>query len=185
MLVASIIALYKNLPLTDIDSFLQGKLFDCGKTKVKESWIKSVSEAKSVLIVEDSTSSGSSIEAVKKKITSSNFKAKFIYLSVYATRSAERNVDIYFEELEQPRIFEWNIYHHGLVERMCFDIDGVLCEDPSPDQNDDGARYLDFLKNTKPKFVPTREIGWLVTSRLEKYRPQTEAWLIYHKIKVK
>lgn len=57
------------------------------------------------------------------------------------------------------------------------DIDGVLCADPTPEENDDGEKYRHFLLNTPPLFIPKVTIGTLVTSRLEKYRPETEAWL--------
>lgn len=63
------------------------------------------------------------------------------------------------------------------LEYCCVDIDGVLCEDPSFFENDDGKRYRAFLKNAQPKLIPTRKIGYIVTTRLEKYRSETEAWL--------
>lgn len=61
--------------------------------------------------------------------------------------------------------------------KACLDIDGVLCEDPTSQENDDGLKYLEFLENAKPLLIPTLPVGNLVTSRLEKYRPQTENWL--------
>jgi orotate phosphoribosyltransferase len=59
----------------------------------------------------------------------------------------------------------------------CVDIDGVLCPDPTPRQNDDGAGYLDFIANAPALHTPNVQVGWLVTCRLEKYRAATEAWL--------
>ncbi|WP_287086264.1 hypothetical protein [Mesorhizobium sp.] len=44
-------------------------------------------------------------------------------------------------------------------------------------QVDDGPAYEKFLSEALPLFGPTRKIGWLVTSRLEKYRNHTGAWL--------
>lgn len=61
--------------------------------------------------------------------------------------------------------------------KACFDIDGVLCVDPTDDQNDDGPRYRDFILNADPLFIPKCKVGTLVTSRLEKYRKETEVWL--------
>lgn len=63
------------------------------------------------------------------------------------------------------------------MARACLDIDGVLCLDPTKDENDDGARYEAFLSSARPHLVPTVPVGTLVTSRLEKYRSQTEDWL--------
>lgn len=91
-------------------------------------------------------------------------------------------MDLYLEILEQPRIFQWNFLQHGFLIHACFDIDGVLCDDPSPEQNDDGPRYRDFLLHAPLKLKPQRPVKYLVTSRLEKYRPETEQWLAEHDI---
>jgi orotate phosphoribosyltransferase len=63
------------------------------------------------------------------------------------------------------------------------DIDGILCRDPTPEENDDGERYREFLSEVEPNLVPNQRIGNLVTSRLEKYRPETERWLDEHGIR--
>ena len=76
-----------------------------------------------------------------------------------------------------PRVFEWNIYHHSVMSRSCVDIDGVLCLDPTPEQNDDGPQYIDFLLNAQALNIPSAKIHSLVTNRLEKYRKETETWL--------
>ena len=68
---------------------------------------------------------------------------------------------------------------------MCFDLDGVLCEDPTDEQNDDGEKYIDFVLNAPLKVKPTFEIGYIVTSRLEKYRDITEQWLKNNGIRYK
>lgn len=44
-------------------------------------------------------------------------------------------------------------------------------------KNDDGPKYVDFLLHARPLYIPGYKIAALVTSRLEKYRPQTEQWL--------
>ena len=50
-LPATMIALYRNLPLCDIDSLKNDRIFESGITK-KHDFIKSVKDAKSILIVE-------------------------------------------------------------------------------------------------------------------------------------
>lgn len=182
MLVANIISLCLNLPLTDIDSLIKGNIFESGKTKKKQ-WISEVSEARKILIVEDSSSSGTSLYEVKKKLEKFIYKEKIIYLTVFVTKNTRKLTDIYFEILEQPRLFEWNCLHHGSVKNMCFDIDGVLCVDPTDEENDDGEKYKNFIRNTLPRVIPTFKIGTLVTARLEKYREDTEYWLEKNNIK--
>ncbi|WP_067561836.1 hypothetical protein [Halofilum ochraceum] len=69
------------------------------------------------------------------------------------------------------------------VGAFCIDIDGVLCVDPAPAENDDGRRYRRFLRGARPLTLPTHEVGWLVTSRLERYRAETEDWLSRHGVR--
>lgn len=75
--------------------------------------------------------------------------------------------------------------HHAFLERSCIDLDGILCKDPTNDENDDGQNYRHFLINVEPLLRPSVEIGWIVTRRLEKYRKLTEEWLRKHSIKYK
>lgn len=67
--------------------------------------------------------------------------------------------------------------HHIVLEESCIDIDGVLCLDPTDEQNNDSDAYRRFLSEALPLHRSSRRIGWLVTSRLEKYRDLTETWL--------
>jgi orotate phosphoribosyltransferase len=60
------------------------------------------------------------------------------------------------------------------------DIDGVLCRDPTEEENDDGPKYTEFISQVQPLIVPSVEMGHLVTCRLEKYRGPTEQWLARH-----
>ena len=83
----------------------------------------------------------------------------------------------FWEECLLPRVFEWNVMHHSVIEKACVDIDGVLCRDPSDAENDDSEQYLHFLRSVPPLVVPTGTINTLVTCRLEKYRHVTEEWL--------
>jgi orotate phosphoribosyltransferase len=55
--------------------------------------------------------------------------------------------------------------------------------DPEAAENDDGRRYGAFLRNARPLVLPRHEVGWLVTSRLERYRPETEDWLARHGVR--
>ncbi len=176
-MVANILALYLNLPFTDIDNFLAGSILKTGSTRKCQNWIKTTGDSKHVLIVDDSISSGRAIKEVKDQLKEEKILGKVTYLAVYSLAASCKKVDIYFEICEQPRMFEWNYMHHWALEYCCMDIDGVICENPSIFQNDDGVHYLEFIKNAPPKFIPTQKIGYLVSCRLEKYRKETEKWL--------
>src|SRR5690606_15848185 len=43
-------------------------------------------------------------------------------------------------------------------------------------------RYREFLTTVDCRYQSRVQLGWLVTSRLEKYRPECEAWLARHGI---
>ena len=177
LFAANIISLYLNLPLTDLDSFLAGRIYDCGSTRVNKNWISEITDDVKVLLVEDSSISGNSLAEIKNKIKNAKIKNRITILTIYVTDYTKDLTDIYFEICNPPRMFEWNYLHHTLLKNACFDIDGVLCLDPTPDQNDDGEKYRDFVRNAPLRVKPTFKIGYLVTSRLEKYRADTEYWL--------
>lgn len=180
MLVATLISLYLNLPLGDIDSFINGDIYSVGHTKDKKK-IKKISDIKKVLVVEDSVDSGKSITEAKNKLK--HYDGEIIYLSAYVRTKTKNLVDIYFQVIDQSRVFEWNLFHHKILEHCCVDIDGVLCNDPTSIENDDGVNYKNFILNAQPKLIPTQTVGWLVSSRLEKYREETEIWLKKNNVK--
>ena len=178
LLLADIIALYMNKPITDIDGLLSGNYFDSGTTKSKIGWPKSFEDVSSILVVEDSVCTGLSIGKVKERIANKLPDVHVYYIAAYVTPNNIESVDLFFREIEYPRLFEWNFLHQkSIMEKACFDIDGVLCVDPSPSQNDDGDEYVKFILNAPEKLIPSCKIGYIVTSRLEKYRTYTEAWL--------
>ena len=177
LMAASMIALYLNLPLTDIDSLEEGKIYNSGISKVRKNWITKPEDARKILVVDDSSSTGTTLKQTRKKINKLKYKDKIIFLVVLVTEETKSLPDMYFDICPLPRMFEWNYMHHGLLEQACVDIDGVLCQDPTEEENDDGEKYIDFISNVKPRVVPTRKIKYLVTTRLEKYRKYTEEWL--------
>ena len=52
--------------------------------------------------------------------------------------------------------------HHLWLASACVDIDGVLCIDPTAEENDDGPRYREFLSCAKPLYLPTVPVGALL-----------------------
>ena len=177
LFVASMIALYLNKRLTEIDSFVEGKIFSVGDSR---SEIMRFSSIKKILVVEDSISSGASITAAKKKLKQIGGNYEFYYFAPIVTSAGSAMVSSYAEIIDETRIFEWNLFHHSLLEEACIDLDGVLCLDPPID--DDGKQYISYIEHATPLFIPTATIGTIVTCRLEKYRPQTETWLALNNI---
>lgn len=177
MIVASILSVYLNKPLSDLESFLNKRIYESGSTKNISKCVNSFNEVKKVIIVDDSIASGKTLLKVKDRVNNYNLHMEIIYLAPYIVENTKKYCDIYFKIVDLPRKFEWNLFHHVDLEKACVDIDGVLCIDPTEDENDDGEKYEEFLINAKVKYIPSRKIGYLVTSRLEKYRELTERWL--------
>ncbi|MBL0356112.1 MAG: phosphoribosyl transferase [Chitinophagaceae bacterium] len=179
MLPANLLALYLNRPYTDIHSFMNGHIYKAGA----RGQFFDIKQFKKILVVDDSVASGAALQECKENLKhlASEFDIK--YCAVYVIPGKEKTVDYFFETVALPRYFQWNILNHTTLEKACFDIDGVLCADPLPEQNDDGEKYIDFILNAPPLFIPGSKIGTIVTSRLEKYRQQTEAWLKANNVK--
>jgi uncharacterized HAD superfamily protein/hypoxanthine phosphoribosyltransferase len=178
MLVATIIAMNMNIRFCDIQGFLNNLQLITGNTRrSQKSNILYPADAKRVLIVDDSVGSGHSIQRIKDQIRENNLNQEIIYLAAYVDVHTKELVDCYFEIVRFPRVFEWNVMHRELLAQCCLDIDGVLCIDPTNEQNDDASAYKKFLLNATPLIIPSYFIGHLVTSRLEKYRQETEIWL--------
>lgn len=178
MLPANLIALYLNKPFTDIDSFLEGKIYSSGQRGRSFS----SDTCLNILVVDDSVFSGNALQEAKQKTERVSKRYNIRYAVVYATTETKDKVDFYCEVIDGMRFFQWNLLHHRyILEHSCCDIDGVLCVDPPVD--DDGPLYLEYILNAIPLYVPTVKIGTLVSCRLEKYRNQTEAWLEKHRIR--
>lgn len=188
LLAATLLALHRQLPMVDLDGFLAGRIYDGGRrfrgVYGEEATRVYLEEPRTVLIVDDSIRSGASLQEVRERVRAASLPHAVRYGVVFADAGAEGLVDHYCEVVPTPRAFEWNLLHtDALLSKCCVDIDGVLCPDPTPEQNDDGPAYMDFVTNAPTLHRPTGEIGWLVSCRLEKYREATEAWLAAHGIR--
>src|SRR3954454_22361303 len=180
---ATMLALQLGLPLTDIDAFEAGQVYS-GGARLRETQSGN-GHFKHALVVDDSIATGRAMREAKERLPGGSTAEQVGFGVVYATPDTTASVDYFHAALRLPRIFEWNVLQHRLLNDCCMDIDGVLCRDPGALENDDGPAYLEFMQSVPPRHVPKSEVGWLVRSRLERYRPQTEAWLAQHGIRYK
>lgn len=134
---------------------------------------------KRTLLVDDSLLKGRTLREWKDKINPCRTAV------VYLKPGMQNVVDYFYETVDSPRFFEWNLWHHPRLRDICMDIDGLLCRDPTTEENDNGPCYERFIETVKPRIIPQSEIGWLVTCRLEKYRAMTQAWLGRYGIRYK
>jgi uncharacterized HAD superfamily protein/hypoxanthine-guanine phosphoribosyltransferase len=181
MMPAYIIALFLNTHVTDFESFIENKPLESGLTRNIKYSLKKAHDAKRILLVDDTISSGKQL-SIKKERIPENLKSTVTSLAIYSTTDTNL-VDIYFEMVGYRRLYEWNVFHRDYLKKACLDIDGVLCFDPTEEQDDDGSEYINFIDNAKPYFIPSYKVHSLVTNRLEKYRSQTESWLKKYNVK--
>lgn len=178
MLPANMLALYMNKPFTDIDSFIEGRIYSSGE----RGRFIDTNTKKRVIVVDDSYLTGNALVKAKKKLEPIADKYELIFAVVFTSSRGKKAVDVWCEIVDSPRIFQWNIFHHKpIIGQSCMDIDGVLCQNPPVD--DDGEKYIEYITHAIPYIIPTVEIDTLVSCRLEKYRPQTEAWLAANNVK--
>lgn len=184
VLAASLIALHCNLRFVSLDAFLAGNPIRTGNTRnARHSHMRHPADARHVLLVDDSAASGASMRSALREIRSSGYTGVVTTCAIYLAPNL-RDIDVHFEIVPHTRVFEWNLMHRDLLSECCVDLDGVLCRDPTDDENDDGLRYRDFLEGATPLLIPSYRIGRIVTSRLEKYRAPTLAWIRKHGVEV-
>lgn len=185
LMVASLLALQWNLPVTDVASLVAGRVLPGGRRQTARGvdLDRFLDTPQRILVVEDSVCAGAGVRKARADLAGVAKRHEIRYAAVYAALEGRGTVDYVAEVIGMPRVFEWNLFHHPVLRQSCVDIDGVLCRDPSGEENDDGPRYREFLRTVAARFVPSEEVGWLVTSRLEKYRPETEEWLRRHGIR--
>jgi orotate phosphoribosyltransferase len=177
LLVASLLALHLNLPMTDVEGLIEGRILRPGP-RLSHDVTGLLDQPRQVLVVDDSVLRGRQLEKVKERIRAARLPHAIRYGALYPAPGSQHHADFFFEVIETPRCFEWNLMHHPWVmSKTCMDIDGVLCRDPSPAENDDGPEYRRFLRSTDRRYLPTVPVRWLITARLEKYRTLTEEWL--------
>lgn len=179
MIPAYMIALFLNKPCCSFTEFKNNISPEHGERDIQHI----NRNQQKILIVDDSICSGNALTKIKREISQINTGHLFLYYAVFSTLESKHKVDFYAEITDIPRVFQWNYMHHSIIKKSCLDFDGVLCEDPCDQDNDDGDRYKFFLLNARPLYIPNVTIHSIVTSRLEKYRQETELWLRNHNIK--
>ncbi len=183
MLAANLIALNLNIRLTDLPGWLLNTPLPAANVRaVRHGELSSPHSARHVLLVDDSIQTGGSMARAHEQARSACPSARITRCAVYAHDQSAKLVDLSLECVPMPRAFEWNLMHRRMLKDCCVDIDGVLCVDPTEEENDDGERYCTFLAQARPLCVPSYPVGHLVTSRLEKYRQPTAEWLKRHGI---
>ena len=135
LLAANLFSLVRNIPLTDLDSFLEGRIYTSGTTKRHAGLERALADMRRIVILDDSISGGNAMRAARKRVEDAGIRnrtgAEIIFAAVYGVEASHPEADFIFERVKLPRIFQWNVMHHVVLEESCVDIDGVLCIDPT------------------------------------------------------
>jgi hypoxanthine phosphoribosyltransferase/uncharacterized HAD superfamily protein len=176
MIPASLLSTYLQLPMTDPLNLLVGKFY------YKSGEVHSIETKKTILLVDDTIDSGKSMQAAVNQL--SKLGHNIIRFAVWrSNNTSNTSIDCFCSTLNQPRAFSWNLWAHKGLSSWATDLDGVLCKDPTAEENDRGERYINFIKTATPLFPLKRKIKYIITGRLEKYRKDTENWLYKNNIK--
>lgn len=178
LMAGLIIANYLNVPCTSLNSFTHNIPTTCGRYKMKNLRKKDIVK---VLVVDDVIGTGTEIRLAKEALSGIAGRYSFIYLVVYSHSSKLNHTDIYLEECSIPRIFQWNLFNHPRY-KICWDMDGVICRNPTKEEMNNVVKYKNFLSKVEPMIIPTMPIHCIISGRLEKYRELTEKWLSKYNI---
>jgi len=176
MIPAYMIALSLNLNCTTIQAYLNNDRLKHGQTRQVAKGISYPWEAKKVLVVDDSIATGNSLKNLKENIREELIK-KMTFLAFYSSKPVRDEVDILIAHVPNPRVFEWNIFHHPMLGDALLEMEGILCRAPSDDQLKTEEAYVEYIKNVESFIIPNHKIHSIITRRKEKYRALTEAWL--------
>jgi adenine/guanine phosphoribosyltransferase-like PRPP-binding protein/uncharacterized HAD superfamily protein len=182
---ASMVAMWLHKPMI-IVSQSSGKIVEAGNGWRLGNGHRHVTPSTGrVLVVDDTVMTGGS-QAIIRGVIGKQF-ADVAYATVYCNPAANLGKpDIHAVDLQWPHLLEWNLFNSVISASTAVDFDGILCNDCSPEKDDDGPRYLDFIQNAKPLYLPRKEpLPLIVTARIEKYREPTEAWLKRHGVRWK
>lgn len=130
------------------------------------------------LLVDDSISGGETL----KKYMPLPTAAKVTTLAVYRKPSSPP-VDISFETIPGPRVWEWNWAKHAHLKSAVLDIDGVICDETERITDwKDYAGITAIRERCQLLHKPARKVLAIATGRKEHERAQTVDWLARHGI---
>jgi orotate phosphoribosyltransferase-like protein len=178
---ASLVSMMIHRPLYLVRQY-QGDIIsqDVGVISGGNGWrlsqgVPSITDGK-VLVLDDTVMTGNSFKAIEPMIAKA-FPQRMTG-AIYVNPRSLIKPDVWAVDLPWPHLLEWNIFNSVLLGSMAIDFDGILCHDCPRGSDDDGPKYLEFLENAAPKYLIRKaQVPLIITARLEKYRPQTEAWL--------
>ena len=186
LIPAAYIALRRNIRMVELGTLLADPARALERSPLRDvnpvMWYKKP-HGNRLLIVDDSSSEASvTFKELRHKLADQT-TLEIQYGAVYRAAPSSQ-VDHFYREVPMPRMFGWNWHRHWQLQHALCDMDGVLCEDwkRRPEQNED-PEFVRHVHEAKPLYIPGVPLRAIVTSRIERYRSGTEAWLRRHGVK--
>lgn len=174
--VASVLALKFGKPLSTPNAFMQGEVWQSLHVKRQD--------VRSILLVEDDVIYGKQILKAKQQLEQFDSSLRIDTASLFATSKGRKLIDYCYQIRNPPLLYEWVLLTNmAELGKLAVDMDGVLCEECPVGYDADEEKYAKWLETAKPYMIPQYPVEAVVTSRLEKYRVQTEIWLQKHNVK--
>ena len=105
LLVANLLALHLNLPMTDLQGLVEGRLISAGK-RLGPLDPDFLSSPRRVIVIDDTVNSGRQLRRAKDAVRHQKLPHDIRYAAVYVTPEHEAEVDLYCSRLPKGRVFE-------------------------------------------------------------------------------
>lgn len=183
--LAALVALHRHLPLAEIHPHASLRHCQTGyryHTGPRDSNRGGLS---AVAVIDDTVASGTAMATLAPALAALRATGRAVYTAVgFCNPELTHAVDFHAQTLALPHFLAWNFWNSCHAENVATDFDGILCPDYPGAADDEGPAYLAHVTNAPALAWPGRRpLAAIVTARLEKYRPQTVAWLRRHDIR--
>ncbi len=175
--IASLLAQYQNNHLISVNDLLGGK--QSWKEPLRRNCPAATTDT--ILVVDDTVATGERMNKTREQLKHLPYDFRFAAYLVVDPNSVDY---FYRTDPASQHLFQLNIFHHWFDSSIMTDLDGVLSEDWTHDYETGDLEqvYFNHLENARCLMRPTFPMHTICTGRLEKFRPQTMAWLAKHGI---
>jgi orotate phosphoribosyltransferase len=180
LIFGGIVANKLGIPLTTPDMFLKNEYWS------SKQWDNNYTFKKALVFDDSITRVSGTMHGEMIKLKGGRSDVQYVRAAMFVTEETKGYPELYCKVLPFcPHFFEWNLLHLKMGKRQYppIDMDGVLCEECPAGVDADETKYIEWVQNAKPYLIPKWTIPYIISGRLEKYRPQTEKWLKDHNVK--
>src|SRR3990172_1444184 len=182
--VAATIATLRNLPLYAVMEHCVVNLGGGRRARELERLERCQAPRAASLLVDDSVCTGAEMERAVDVCRSNGFDP-LLTAAVYVHPPARHKIDLAGRCWVMPHWFEWHCFGSEMVEKCAFDMDGMICQECPPEDDDDGPAYRQWLQDVLPRWLPRpHRVPLIITARQTRYEQPTRDWLARHGLDV-